>query len=186
MKSISANFRSLALGFVSALLLAASANAAEVRVMISGGLTAAHKALVPEFERATGHKVIVSFEAGPSLMQKVTSNAPADLVTQTPEVIDELIRKGKVAAGAKVVFARAGIGVAARHDFADRGGRNFPGLVLHGIGNTEFLEHFGRDIDAAGRVGIGDRFRGQQRALHPVGRTDVRLRRPRFHRDADR
>ena len=36
---ISANFRSLALGLAAALLLAGAASAAEVRVMISGGLT---------------------------------------------------------------------------------------------------------------------------------------------------
>src|SRR5260370_25607967 len=57
MKSISANIRSLVIGVVGALLLAGSANAAEVRVMISGGLTAAYKELVPEFERLTGNKV---------------------------------------------------------------------------------------------------------------------------------
>ena len=62
---ISAAIRSLALGLVAALLLAGSASAAEVRVMISGGLTAAFNALVPEFERATGNKVITAY--GPSM-----------------------------------------------------------------------------------------------------------------------
>jgi len=65
MKSISANFRSLVLGFVIALLLAGLATAAEVKVMISGGLTAAYNALVPEFERLTGNKVITAY--GPSM-----------------------------------------------------------------------------------------------------------------------
>jgi hypothetical protein len=50
--------------------------------------------------------VIVSFEAGPSLLQKVTSNAPADLVTHYPEIIDDLIKQGK-AVGSRVDFARA-------------------------------------------------------------------------------
>ena len=58
MRLVSARFRSLALGIAGALLLAGSASAAEVRVMISGGLTAAYKALVPEFERTTGNKVV--------------------------------------------------------------------------------------------------------------------------------
>jgi molybdate transport system substrate-binding protein len=62
---ISATARSLALGVTAALLLASSASAAEVRVMISGGLTAAFNALVPEFERQTGNKVITSY--GPSM-----------------------------------------------------------------------------------------------------------------------
>src|SRR5258705_139753 len=61
MKSISKNLRALALGIVSALLLAGSASAAEVRVMISGGLTAAYKELVPEFERLTGNKELTAY-----------------------------------------------------------------------------------------------------------------------------
>ena len=60
---ISANIRSVALGLAAALLLAGSASAAEVRVMISGGLTAAYNALVPEFERQTGNKVITAYGA---------------------------------------------------------------------------------------------------------------------------
>ena len=50
MRSISANFRALASVSSACSLLAGAATAAEVRVMISGGLTAAYKALVPEFE----------------------------------------------------------------------------------------------------------------------------------------
>jgi molybdate transport system substrate-binding protein len=65
MKLMSANLRALLLGFAAALSLAGSASAAEVRVMISGGLTAAYNALVPEFERSTGHKVLTAY--GPSM-----------------------------------------------------------------------------------------------------------------------
>jgi molybdate transport system substrate-binding protein len=61
MRFISANLRSLAFGITAALLLASSASAAEVRVMISGGLTTAYQALVPEFERATGNKVLTAY-----------------------------------------------------------------------------------------------------------------------------
>jgi molybdate transport system substrate-binding protein len=49
----SAVFRTFAIAFVPALFLVTAAAAAEVRVMISGGLTAAYNALVPEFERKT-------------------------------------------------------------------------------------------------------------------------------------
>jgi molybdate transport system substrate-binding protein len=43
------------LGLTATLALTCLASAAEVHVMISRGLTAAYKALVPEFERSTGH-----------------------------------------------------------------------------------------------------------------------------------
>ena len=43
-------------------------------------------------------------------MQKVNASAPADLVMHYPNVIDDLIKQGKVA-GSRVDFARAGVGV---------------------------------------------------------------------------
>src|SRR5262245_53290188 len=101
------------LGVLGMLSLGAT-QAAEVTVLTGQGVVSAVRALAPAFERASGHKVVVSFESAPALMRKIDADAPADLVTQTPEVIDGLIRKGKVVAGAKVVFARAGIGVAVK------------------------------------------------------------------------
>ena len=65
------HLRALALGVLGAALFTGAASAAEVRVMISGGLTAAYKALVPEFERLTGNKVLTAY--GPSM--GTTTNA---------------------------------------------------------------------------------------------------------------
>ena len=58
--------------------------------------------------------MVVSFEVGPGLMNKVNSDAPADVVTHYPDMIDDLTKKGKVLEGTGVVIARAGIGVAVR------------------------------------------------------------------------
>ena len=44
---LSIHLRAFALAILSVILLTVTAGAAEVRVMISGGLTAAYKALVP-------------------------------------------------------------------------------------------------------------------------------------------
>ncbi|MHC2294727.1 ABC-type molybdate transport system substrate-binding protein [Bradyrhizobium barranii subsp. barranii] len=71
MTSISATFRNIAFGVLTVLWLTGAAEAAEVHVMISGGLTAAYKALVPEFEKATGNKVLTEY--GPSM--GTTTNA---------------------------------------------------------------------------------------------------------------
>ena len=113
---ISANVRSLALGIVAALLLAGSASAAEVRVMISGGLTAAFNALVPEFERQTGNKVITSY--GPSM--GTTTNAipmrldrgePADVLILVGYALEDLIKKGKAIADSRVDLVKSPIGI---------------------------------------------------------------------------
>ena len=47
------------------LALAGTPAAAEIKVMISGGFSAAYEKLVREFERASGHKVVTL--RGPSM-----------------------------------------------------------------------------------------------------------------------
>ena len=116
---LSHNLRLFALATLSVLLLSAAAPAAEVRVMISGGLTAAYKALVPEFERSTGHKVLTAY--GPSM--GTTTNAipvrlargePADVLIMVGYALEDLARKGKVTADSSVDLVRSPIGVAVK------------------------------------------------------------------------
>src|SRR5216684_5889084 len=109
---ISANLRALGLGFVAALLLAGSASAAEVRVMISGGLTAAYNALVPEFERLTGHKVLTAY--GPSMGTTVNAipirlerGEPADVLIMVGYALGDLVTKGKVIADSRVDLVKS-------------------------------------------------------------------------------
>src|ERR1700755_1923377 len=119
MTSKFAVFRTLALGFACALLLSCAASAAEVRVMISGGLTAAYKALVPEFERATGHKVITAY--GPSMGTtdkaipvRLERGEAADVLIMVGYALDDLAKKGKVIADSRVDLVRSPIGVAVK------------------------------------------------------------------------
>jgi molybdate transport system substrate-binding protein len=116
---IVANFRSLALGLAGALLLAGSAGAAEVRVMISGGLTAAYKELVPEFERLTGNKVLTAY--GPSM--GTTANAipirlergePVDVLIMVGYALGDLVRQGKVVADSRLDLTKSLIGIAVK------------------------------------------------------------------------
>jgi molybdate transport system substrate-binding protein len=116
---LNAHFRALALGFAGAVLLTATAHAAEVRVMISGGLTAAFKALVPVFEKETGNKVLVAY--GPSM--GTTTNAipvrlergePADVLIMVGYALTDLGKKGKVIPGTEVELVRSPIGVAVK------------------------------------------------------------------------
>src|ERR1051325_7165226 len=116
---LSKTLRVLALGILSTVLLTATATAAEVRVMISGGLTAGCKALVPEFERASGHKVLTAY--GPSM--GMTTNAipvrlergePADVLIMVGYALEDLAKKGKVAAGTSVDLVKSPIAVAVK------------------------------------------------------------------------
>ena len=115
----SAHFRKLVLGFAAALLLAGQASATEVRVMISGGLTAAFNALVPEFERATGNKVLTAY--GPSMGTTVNAipvrlerGEPADVLIMVGYALGDLVKNGKVVADSRVDLVRSLIGVAVK------------------------------------------------------------------------
>jgi molybdate transport system substrate-binding protein len=116
---LSTNLRAFALATLSAFLLSVTAGAAEVRVMISGGLTAAYKALVPEFERSTGHKVLTAY--GPSM--GTTTNAipvrlergePADVLIMVGYALEDLVKNSKVIAGSSVDLVKSPIGVAVK------------------------------------------------------------------------
>jgi molybdate transport system substrate-binding protein len=115
----SLNFRAAALGVTAALWLAGTAHAAEVRVMISGGLSAAYNALVPEFEKATGNKVLTAY--GPSM--GTTTNAipmrlergePADVLILVGYALGDLIKQGKVVPDSRVDLVNSKIGIAVK------------------------------------------------------------------------
>jgi len=111
--------RALALGIIATLWLACAADAAEIRVMISGGLTAAFNALVPEYERQTGNKVLVAY--GPSMGTTVNAipvrlerGEPADVLIMVGYALGDLISKGKVIADSRVDLVKSPIGVAVK------------------------------------------------------------------------
>jgi len=101
------------------LLLAGTSSAAEVKVFISGGFSAAYRVLVPEFERATKNVVVTATgasmgttpEAIPNRLQR---GEPADAVIMASDALDGLIAQGKVVAGSRVDLARSNIGMAVR------------------------------------------------------------------------
>src|SRR5207244_3134005 len=118
-KLTSAQLRALVFGFAAALLLSGAASAAEVRVMISGGLTAAYNALLPEFERATGHKVLTAY--GPSMGTTVNAipvrlerGEPADVLIMVGYALGDLIKQGKVMADSRVDLVKSPIGIAVK------------------------------------------------------------------------
>ena len=119
MRPAPATFRALAFGVVTTLALSSAASAAEVRVMISGGLAAAYKALVPEFERATGHKVLTAY--GPSMGTTINAipirlerGEAADVLIMVGYALDDLAKQGKVIADSRVELVKSPIGIAVK------------------------------------------------------------------------
>ena len=111
--------RRIALLVAISLLAATAASAEEIRVITSGGFTAAYNELVPGFERATGNKVVTTFGGsmgnGPeTIPNRLARGEPADIVILASSALDDLIKQGKVVAGSRVDLVQSRIGMAVR------------------------------------------------------------------------
>jgi molybdate transport system substrate-binding protein len=104
------------LGLVAALSIwgAGAARSAEITVFLNQATASGVRELAAGFEKATGNKVNVSFEAGPALNQKIVSGAPGDLTSLGLDQFESYISQGKVVAGSVVEYARVGNGVAVK------------------------------------------------------------------------
>ena len=118
MRPLHPTLKALAAG--AALMLAASAHAADVRVVSSGGFAQAYKDLSGPYERASGDHLIS--EWGPSM--GATKNAiparlargePVDVVIMVGDALDKLMAEGLLEPGSKVVLANSPIACAVRH-----------------------------------------------------------------------
>jgi molybdate transport system substrate-binding protein len=68
----------------------------------------------PEFERTTGHKLLIRYAPSAELRRQIAAGEEFDVVLIFPGQIDDLIKQGKVTAGTRVDIARAGLGVAVK------------------------------------------------------------------------
>lgn len=99
---------------VGVMTCAAAANAAEIVVLGSTAMREVLEELVPMFERASSHKVKVSFQSGAVLPGTIRGGAQVDVVVTNPDIIEDLVKDGKVVPGSSIDFVRSGAGVAVR------------------------------------------------------------------------
>jgi molybdate transport system substrate-binding protein len=86
-----------------------SAAAAEIKLMTTGAMRGALQELIPQFERATGHRVIVEIGVVVPLKRRIDAGETFDIVALTPALIDDLTKQGKI--GARVAFVRSGLAI---------------------------------------------------------------------------
>ena len=100
--------------FIALLAQGVAANAAEVKVMAGAAMRGAFGELVPQFERATGHKIVIEYGAGGTLRKQIEAGEAFDLVIIDSAEVDDLIKQGKIAGDTRADIVRAAIGVAVR------------------------------------------------------------------------
>jgi molybdate transport system substrate-binding protein len=100
---------------VSALLLMVStASAAEVAVLASGATKEVMDEVLPQFEKASGHKVTIIFAGTANIRKRIAAGEVFDLVIVGAPVIDAFAQKGKIIAGTRTDLMKSGVGAAVR------------------------------------------------------------------------
>jgi molybdate transport system substrate-binding protein len=90
------------------------AAAEEIRVWTARAIATVLADVGSEFERATGHRLIITSDLPPAFLRRLDAGEPFDLLISGSSPVDEWIRNGKIAARTRADIARSGIGVEVR------------------------------------------------------------------------
>lgn len=96
------------------LVLGTGAQAADITVMSSAAVKEVYLDLVPQFEKASGHKVNTLWVGGLDVEKRIRAGEVVDLVILARKPIDALTQEGRLVAGSRVDLASTGVGVAVR------------------------------------------------------------------------
>src|SRR5688572_28086586 len=92
--------------FIALFAQGVAANAAEVKVMAGVAMAGVIGELGPQFERATGHKIVIKYGPGGTLNRQIDAGEAFDLAIIASERVDNLIKQGKIAADSRVGIVR--------------------------------------------------------------------------------
>ena len=85
--------------------------AAEIKVISTGGARAAMTSIVPEFERKSGHKVGIDFGTPGNMRDRLLQGEAADVAVAIAAILPDLEKAGRIAAGTRTEFAASYVGV---------------------------------------------------------------------------
>jgi molybdate transport system substrate-binding protein len=168
------------------LLFAGVAGAAEIKVMISGGFSAAHEELAREFERKTGNKIVTIYGASmgstpDAIPNRIQRGEPVDVVIMVGYALGDLIKQGKVVADSRVDLAQSGVGMAVRAgapkpDISSVEAFKQTLLKAKSIAYSDSASGVYVSTKLFPRLGIADQMKGKSRMIpaEPVGRVVAR------------
>ncbi len=111
---IAAALLSLTAGWVTLLPLRTAAQTGELHVMVSDSMKTVVEDLTPQIEQATGRKFVPQFNSSKNLRDKILAGEPFDAAILTSNVLDDLIKQGKIAPGGRAEIASTSIGMGVR------------------------------------------------------------------------
>jgi len=91
------------------LLFSGMASAAEIKVLSTQATEDTYRELVPQFEKATGHKVTTVFTGTLNVQKRLADGESYDMIIMAGPAVDTQIKAGKAAAGSRVDLAKSGV-----------------------------------------------------------------------------
>jgi len=89
-----------------AMLALAAVHAAEVNVAVAANFTAPIQKLAPDFEKATGHKLVLTFGSAGKFYAQIRNGAPFDVfLSADDETPAKLVQDGAAVAGTAFTYA---------------------------------------------------------------------------------
>src|SRR5919204_2837428 len=88
--------------------------AAELQVIAGGGIAAPLTEIVAQFERASGHKVVVRYGTAPELIKMATTSSPIDVAVVPQDVLKDAAARAPFTPELPRAVARVAIGIAVR------------------------------------------------------------------------
>ena len=155
------------------------AAAAELKVYSTIGVQGAVEKLVPQFEKASGHKLAITWGTAAMLVKRIEGGEAADVVILTRGGIDALAKEGKVMPGTEVTLASSGIAVAVKAG-APKPNISTPEALKQALLNAKFIAY--SDPAAGGasgvyfaklleRMGIADQMKAKTKYPPPGGNS---------------
>ena len=95
-------------------LSAGAAGAAEIKVLSAGAMRAVLQQLAPDFEKSSGHKLVIEYATAGKVEEQIAADEPIDVAILTKPRADKLVRTAKLVGGTATELARVPIGLAVK------------------------------------------------------------------------
>jgi molybdate transport system substrate-binding protein len=124
----------------------------KIKVMSAGAVEGPVSELAPEFARASGHEVEVSFNTVGALKERFAGGEKTDVIILSFPVIEALDKEGRFVAGSRADLGRASCGVAVRD-----------GMMMP---NISTVDGFKRMLKFAGSIAANDPAHGGSSGIY--------------------